>query len=114
MRLPCRHMLHFLSDKKLDLFDENLCHKRWLKRLMPADIFTPHDKQPQITQMTYNEKFLKIREITNDISDILATKPTNIFLTYVDLFKKSVELISKDVMFSFEHSMYFFFFNIQI
>lgn len=114
MSLPCRHIMHFLRTKNMEMFVSTLCNKRWLKSYLPMDLIgnmkndtvQPNDSQLNNAEpnkhMSQIEKFQKANNTTKTITEMLSEKPINIFQTLMDLLQQCQIFIENDTIFSVE------------
>lgn len=93
MALPCRHLLRCLLDNEKNLFDVNMCHRRWFKRYLPSELIGDIAYIENETAMTQTAKFREANELLTSLADSLSEKSTAIFRTYMIELKKLLEKI---------------------
>lgn len=105
MSLPCRHIIFFLQKKEMAQYAPNLCHKRWLKSHLPADLVGENIQVVAAKTapiMSQNEKFRKAHIITEKIAEMLSEKPMALFETFMDVMLQCQEAIADDQVFAIE------------
>lgn len=102
MALPCRHLLRCLLDNEKNLFDASMCHRRWFKRYLPADLIGDIGYIENETAMTQNAKFREANELLTCIADSLSEKSTAIFRTYMIEMRNLLERIQNDQIFAIQ------------
>lgn len=102
MTLPCRHIIYFLRKNGMDPFAANLCHNRWLKKNLPADLVGDIQiaaRSPVLSQM---EKYRKVHEVTEKIAEMVSEKSSALFTTFLIALKQCEEAIANDNVFAVE------------
>lgn len=100
MALPCRHIIYFLRSKGMDPFAANLCHNRWLKKHLPADLIG--EAQMATPVLSQAEKYRKVHEVTEKIAEMVSEKPSAIFTTFLNALNDCVEAIANNNIFAVE------------
>lgn len=102
MALPCRHIIYFLQNKAMDPFAVNLCHNRWLKKHLPADLVGDIQMATGSTVLSQMEKYRKVHEVTQKIAEMISEKPSAVFSTFFNALKQCEEAISENKIFAIE------------
>lgn len=96
MRLPCKHILALRSHLNIDIFDKNICDKRWSKvyqkpsfskdnYLPGASNQNPERNQPpnQNRPTSQLQKYAKVTPILNNIGEYVSEKSQQAFNIYI-------------------------------
>lgn len=102
MALPCRHIIYFLRSKGVEEFAANLCHGRWLKKHLPADLVGDTQVATGSRVLSQMEKYRKVHEVTEKIAEMVSEKPSALFTTFLDVLKQCEGAIENNDIFAIE------------
>lgn len=94
MNLPCRHILQFRRQNKLDLFAPEICAIRWTKRYYNAShpALTTNEEIPMVVPMyvqqirvpVEKDKYKAVATLTKDINSLVSTMATPEFTFHME------------------------------
>lgn len=81
----------------------NLCHQRWLKSNLPADLVGNNSQATRTsTILSQTEKYRKAHSITEQMAEMLSEKPMAIFETFINVMTQCQVAIANDQVFAIE------------
>lgn len=110
MLLPCKHILKFRQEKRIDLFDNTLCHKRWLRETIAnvlecttATVFRKQagemkEKNSEKSSTKF-EKVDKLTQLFEQIATEMIGLPEHRFEFVLNQYKKTYQILSNGLNF---------------
>lgn len=100
--------MFFLQRQEMDEFVPNLCHQRWPKSHLPADLQgdTIQAKGVEVASaapiLSQAEKYRKAHNVTEKIAEMLSEKPMAVFETFMNVLRECERAVEYDQLFAIE------------